>query len=115
MARHFEIMSGAGIVAGLMAIAAGPPAPGVIRRRPSTTAIALALAAAGVMLLAFFLPSPLVGEGGSKEKLIEKQGEGFVSRIRDPSSNTDYVRATFSHKREGKMSFSFFILKNRLR
>jgi hypothetical protein len=27
-----------------------------------------------------------------------KPGEGFLSAVKDPSSGTDFVRATFSHK-----------------
>ena len=42
-------------------------------------------------------PSPLVGEGGRDAK-ASRTGEGSVSADRDPSSGTDFVRATFSHK-----------------
>jgi len=37
-----------------------------------------------------------VGEGGASRS--EATGEGSVSADTDPSSGTDFVRATFSHK-----------------
>src|SRR5687768_16324435 len=43
---------------------------------------------------AVLLPSPLVGEGGSRRL----PDEGSLSAKRDPSSVADFVRATFSHK-----------------
>jgi hypothetical protein len=43
-------------------------------------------------------PSPRVGEGGEIERSENEPGEGFVSADRDPSSGTDCVRATFSHR-----------------
>jgi hypothetical protein len=47
-----------------------------------------------------FFPSPLVGEGGSNERSEFETGEGFrsINKHRNPSSGTDFVRATFSHK-----------------
>jgi hypothetical protein len=46
-----------------------------------------------------------VGEGGSNERSEFETGEGSVSADRDPSSDADCVRATFSQKgrrEEGK-------------
>ena len=57
------------------------------------------------MRLTFF-PSLLAGEGGSNEQGEFETGEGFgLSIICNPSSGTDFVRATFSHKgrREGRL------------
>src|SRR6478752_6549297 len=51
-----------------------------------------------------FFPSPPVGEGGfAKRRRVRGHG---LSIDRNPSSGTDFVRATFSHKerREVKMS-----------
>jgi hypothetical protein len=43
-------------------------------------------------------PSPLVGEGGC-DALASQTGEGCSLSTRTyPSSGTDFVRATFSHK-----------------
>jgi hypothetical protein len=55
--------------------------------------------------VAFFL-SPLVGEGGTNALSAFVTGEGSVSAGRDPSSGTDFVRATFSHKgrRKGRIA-----------
>jgi hypothetical protein len=39
-----------------------------------------------------------VGEGGEIERSEMEPGEGSVSAVRDPSSGTDFVRATFSHR-----------------
>jgi hypothetical protein len=39
-----------------------------------------------------------VGEGGEIERSEMKPGEGSLSAAKDPSSGTDFVRATFSHK-----------------
>jgi hypothetical protein len=39
-----------------------------------------------------------VGEGGEIERSEIEPDEGFVSADRNPSSGTDCVRATFSHK-----------------
>src|SRR5436190_1024756 len=44
------------------------------------------------------LPSPLVGGGGEVERSEIEPGEGSVSADKNPSSGTDCVRATFSHK-----------------
>jgi hypothetical protein len=39
-----------------------------------------------------------LGEGGEIERSEMKPGEGFLSLAKDPSSGTDFVRPTFSHK-----------------
>jgi hypothetical protein len=39
-----------------------------------------------------------VGEGGTDARCAFVTGEGSVSADRDPSSDADFVRATFYHK-----------------